>query len=374
LDLSGDQEFFRETTRRFIETTAPVAARRDVDPAGSAFERSWWRSAAELGWTSMLVDEAAGGGSLSGRRVGDALIVAEEMGRQVAPGPFLAVNVVADAVNRSASGRRQVLGGLVDGSLIATWAFAEADGRWEPRAVATEARRNGETIVVNGTKCFVEEAAVADLFLVTAREPGGLVQVLVPRETKGVSVQAADSLDLGRRFGSVHFHEVVLPASAEIDPARSSAAAVERQLEVALVLQCAETVGVLDRCVEFTLEYMHDRRAFGRPIASFQALKHRMADILLWLESAKATTEALSAAIDDGSPEAPRLASVAKSYVGDRSLTIIQECVQFHGGIGVTWEHDLHLYLRRATVNRALYGSPEQHRDRLFDLLELEVA
>jgi alkylation response protein AidB-like acyl-CoA dehydrogenase len=323
----------------------------------------------------MFVDEAAGGGCLSGQRVGDAVIVADEMGRQVAPGPFLAVNVVADAVNRSASGRRQLLGGLVDGSLIATWAFAEANGRWEPGVVATVAQRNGETIVLTGTKCFVEEAAVADLFLVTARElGGGLVQVLVPRESEGVSVRAADSLDLGRRFGSVHFDAVVLPASAEIDPAGSSAAAVERQLEVAVVLQCAETVGILDRCVEFTLEYMNDRRAFGRPIASFQALKHRMADILLWLESAKATTDALAAAIDDESPEAPRLASVAKSYVGDRSLTIIQECVQFHGGIGVTWEHDLHLYLRRATVNRALYGSPEQHRDRLFDLLELEAA
>ena len=205
-------------------------------------------------------------------------------------------------------------------------------------------------------------------------DPMASVQVLVPREAKGVSVRAAASLDLGRRFGRVHFDDVLLPASAELGSAGSSDAAVERQFEVALALQCAETVGMMDRCVEFTLEYMNDRRAFGRPIASFQALKHRMADILLFLESAKATTDALADAIDDGSPEAPRLASVAKSYVGDHSLSIIQECVQFHGGIGVTWEHDLHLYLRRATVNRALYGSPEQHRDRLYDLLDLEVA
>jgi alkylation response protein AidB-like acyl-CoA dehydrogenase len=117
---------------------------------------------------------------------------------------------------------------------------------------------------------------------------------------------------------------------------------------------------------------MDDRYAFGRPISSYQALKHRVADILLWLESAKATTDALITAIDDGAPEAARLASVAKAYIGDKSLTIIQECVQFHGGIGVTWEHDIHLYLRRASVNRAVYGTPEHHRDRLCRLLGME--
>ena len=293
LDLSGDQEFFRETTRRFIESTASVAGLRDLDWHVGAFKPSWWRSAAELGWTSMLVDEAAGGGCLSGRQVGDAIIVAEEMGRQVSPGPFLAVNVVADALNRS-SGEREELGGLVDGSLVATWAFAEADGRWDPLGLGSTARRHGGAIAVSGTKCFVEEAGAADLFLVTARGPDGLVQVLVPREAKGVSVRAAASLDLGRRFGRVHFDDVLLPASAEVGSAGSSDAAVERQFEVALALQCAETVGMMDRCVEFTLEYMNDRRAFGRPIASFQALKHRMADILLFLESAKATTDALA--------------------------------------------------------------------------------
>ena len=139
LDLSGDQEFFRETTRRFIESTASVAGLRDLDWREGVFERSWWRSAAELGWTSMLVDEAAGGGCLSGRQVGDAIIVAEEMGRQVSPGPFLAVNVIADALNRSASGEREELGGLLDGSLIATWAFAEAGGRWDPLGLASTA-------------------------------------------------------------------------------------------------------------------------------------------------------------------------------------------------------------------------------------------
>jgi alkylation response protein AidB-like acyl-CoA dehydrogenase len=172
-----------------------------------------------------------------------------------------------------------------------------------------------------------------------------------------------------RRFGTTTFDRVTLPTSAVVGEIGGAAAQVERQLQLALVLQCAEIVGLLDRVFEFTLEYMHDRYAFGRPIASYQALKHRIADMLLWLESAKGTTDAAIAAVDERADDASRLASVAKSYVAEKAMTIIQECNQFHGGISQTWEHDLHLYLRRATVDRALYGTPEQHRERLCVLL-----
>ena len=144
-----------------------------------------------------------------------------------------------------------------------------------------------------------------------------------------------------------------------------AADAVERQLEIALALQCAETAGAADRVFEFTVEYAQDRFAFGRPIASFQALKHRIADMLQWLEFSKAVSDGAARAIDRGDADAARLASVAKAYVGDRCLDVIDDCVQLNGGIGVTWEHDIHLYSRRAAVNRAVYGSPEQHKERV---------
>ncbi|MEV0478975.1 acyl-CoA dehydrogenase family protein [Streptomyces prunicolor] len=144
---------------------------------------------------------------------------------------------------------------------------------------------------------------------------------------------------------------------------------VERQLQVAIVLQSAETCGALERVFEFTTQWAFDRYSFGRPLASYQALKHRFADMKTWIEACHATTGAAARAVQDGAEDAAELVSVAKSYVGSRSTQILQDCVQMHGGIGVTWEHDLHLYLRRATVNRALYGTPEDHRLRIADII-----
>jgi alkylation response protein AidB-like acyl-CoA dehydrogenase len=140
-------------------------------------------------------------------------------------------------------------------------------------------------------------------------------------------------------------------------------------LQIALALQCADIVGGLGRVFDFTLEYMNDRYAFGRPISSYQALKHRVADVLLMLETARACCDAAVAAFDGGGADAATEASVAKAYVADAAMHIIQECMQFHGGISVTWEHDLHLYLRRASVSRALFGTPEFHRNRICTLL-----
>jgi alkylation response protein AidB-like acyl-CoA dehydrogenase len=370
LDLTEEQEFFRDTTRRFVEAEAPIVNVRRPDGADS----SWWQKAAELGWTSLLVSEEAGGGCLSGRPVADAAIVAEEMGRQVAPGPFCPVSVVASALSADTGRHGESLRSLVAGSTIAVWAFAERGGSWDADGIGATAVSSSDDVVINGVKSFVEAASVADQFLVTARTGKGVTQVLVPAGSEGLTVVPSRSLDLARRFGDVRLEGVRVPRTAVVGEVSGAAAQVERQLQIAIALQCAETVGLLDRVFEFTLQYMNDRYAFGRPISSYQALKHRAADILLWLESAKATTDGLIKAIDEGAPDAVRLASVAKAYIGDKSLTIIQECVQFHGGIGVTWEHDIHLYLRRATVNRAVYGTPEQHRGRLCRLLDLEKA
>ena len=149
-------------------------------------------------------------------------------------------------------------------------------------------------------------------------------------------------------------------------------AAVEHQLEIALALQCAEIVGAADRVFEFTIEYAQDRYAFGRPIASFQALKHRIADMLVWLEFSKSISDAAAKAVDGLGHEDPaRLVSVAKAYVADKCLDLIDDCVQINGGIGVTWEHDIHIYSRRVAVDRAVYGSPEEHKERICALLEV---
>jgi alkylation response protein AidB-like acyl-CoA dehydrogenase len=188
-----------------------------------------------------------------------------------------------------------------------------------------------------------------------------------------------------RRFGRLRLDSLRLPATSVVgEPGRASVA-VRRQLALALLLQCAEMLGLAERTFETTIEYGRERIAFGRPIVSFQVLKHRLADMYGWLEGMKAVTEALAAAVDadvdadidadvdpDGS-DAGRMASVAKSYVGRHCLDIIDDCVQIIGGIGVTWEHDIHLYNRRAVVDRAMFGSPELHEARLAELLADEA-
>jgi alkylation response protein AidB-like acyl-CoA dehydrogenase len=371
LELDEDQQFFWQTTRRFLSSEMPTSAVRALRESEHGYEPGWWRRAAELGWTSMLVSEEHGGGSLSGCPTADAAIVAEEIGRSCAPGPFLPVNLVAAALSDvgSSEQRRGLLGALLSGDAVATWAIAEPGDCWDPTCFTTTAALDGDDVIVHGTKAYVEAASAASHLLVVAGTGPDLTQVLVPAEAPGVHVEHAESLDLVRRFGSVSFDHARLPASSIVGELGKAASQVERQLELALVLQCAELVGVLDRVFEFTVEYMNDRYAFGRPIASYQALKHRVADILLWLESSKGTTDAAAAAIDARREDADRLARVAKSYVADKAMAIIQECNQFHGGISQTWEHDIHLYLRRATVNRAIYGTPEHHRERLCGLL-----
>jgi alkylation response protein AidB-like acyl-CoA dehydrogenase len=238
--------------------------------------------------------------------------------------------------------------------------------------VQLEAKPQGDGFVVRGTKFPVEAAGQADHFLVTARTGDGLSQLLVPAETAGVTVKPMESLDLVRRFSELRFDDVHLPGSALVGEIGGAADDVERQLQVALVLQCAETVGVVERVFEFTLEYMFDRFSFGRPLASYQALKHRVADMKLWLEASHATATAAARAVQARADDASELASAAKSYIADHATAIIQECVQMHGGMGVTWEHDIHLYLRRATVNQLQYGTPGEHRERIAELIGMD--
>ncbi|MCW0214448.1 MAG: acyl-CoA/acyl-ACP dehydrogenase [Pseudonocardia sp.] len=358
LELADDRLFFQQNTRRFLERESPLEHVRELHRTEHGFDPGWWRKAAELGWTTLLASEEDGGGSLSGAPLRDAVIVAEERGRLIAPGPFLPTNVVVSAL--SAGGdpalKEAHLPGLLEGDATAAWASSGL-----PDDLRVEARADGGEIVLDGTAPHVEAAASADLLLVVVRTGDGIAQVAVPRTHPGVTVVPGRSLDLVRRFARVRFEGVRVPRSHLIDGAN----AVERALQVALTLQAAESVGAMDRAFETTFAYMGDRYAFGRAIASYQALKHRVADMLLHLESAKATTDAAARAVDDANPEAGRLVRIAAAYVKDTAPTFVQECVQLLGGIGVTWEHDIHLYLRRVTVNRAVLGTPERYREQI---------
>jgi alkylation response protein AidB-like acyl-CoA dehydrogenase len=373
VELTEEQELFRSTTRKLLENTSPLTTVRAAYELRSGFDGDWWRQAAELGWTSFFISETLGGGCVSGRPTVDAVIVAEEMGRLVAPGPFLPVNVVAAALawRGSEDQQREVCPDLLAGDAVATWAFCEPGGQWNGSSIHATATVGGASdILLEGTKAYVEAGGVAQHLLVTARTHDRLTQLLVPSDAPGVEIVRGRSIDMTRRFARVRFEEVRLPSSAVVGEIGGADADVDRQLQLALALQCAEMVGVADRALEFTLEYGRDRFAFGRPIVSFQALKHRIADMTVWLEGAKAVSDALAAAVDLRDDQTDHLASVAKAYVGDHCLAIVDDCVQLAGGIGVTWEHDIHLYNRRVAVDRAIYGTPEEHKLQLLSLLE----
>jgi len=339
------------------------------DPVG--FRDDYWVRGGDLGWTSVLVSEDLGGGTIGGLGLVDLTLVAHEFGRHAAPGPLAATNVVAATLGEvGTEAQTALLKDLLAGQSIATWCFAEPPPNGGLGAVALDVRLDLEEVVLNGVKRPVESAGQADHLLVTGRTDTGLTQVLVPRATPGISVTPMHTVDLTRRFSVVSFDNVRLPATAVVGEVGQAELQVERQLQRAIVVVNAEAVGAMQAAFDMTVEWAFDRYSFGRPLASYQALKHRFADMKAWLEASHGINDEAAEAVALGSPDAAELVSAAKAFIGQFGGELLQDCVQLHGGIGVTFEHDLHLLLRRHTVNRALYGTPADHRQRLTDLIE----
>jgi alkylation response protein AidB-like acyl-CoA dehydrogenase len=375
LELTDDQELFRETTAKFLERTCPLTTVREwAEKEPTGFPSAWWRQAAELGWTSLLVAEDHGGGSVSGHGLLDLALVAEETGHFVSPGPLVPTNVVAAALSEYGTDaqRARYLPRILTGDAIATWCLSEPGHSGLPTGVTLEATRQGEGFVLTGKKAAVEAGAEAELFMVAALVDGRATQFLIDADAPGVTVVRAEGIDLVRRFATVAFDNVAVPAEGVLGESGGADEQIERLFELAVVLQCASMAGVIDRVFTFTLEYSFDRYSFGRPLASYQALKHRFADMKVWTEASLATADAAARAVDNRSDKGFELVSVAKSYIGDRAPLIVQDCVQLHGGIGVTWDHDLHLFIRRVVQDRALFGTPQDHRERVALALQME--
>lgn len=373
---SPERLLFASTAQAFLAKEASLSRVRELHAAGTSFERDWWRRAAELGWASMLVPEELGGGSVSGDGVGDLALVAEQIGHSVAPGPFHPVNTVlaglADADN--AETLSDTIEALVGGELIASWAVYEPRRGWAPLETTVTATLDGEGYRIDGVKDRVDAGTDCDLFLVVTRIGDDLQQFLIPADAAGVTVEPQESVDLVKRYARVTFDGVTVGTDAAVGAPAQTAALVARQAQVAQVLQCAEVVGILQTVLDFTIQWGLDRYSFGRPLVSYQALKHLYADMKIWLEACRATTAAAVAAVGSRAGDAELLASVAKSYLGEHAAPMLQHSVQLHGGIGVTWEHDLHLFLRRVTLYRSMFGSPEDHNLRVYALAEADKA
>ncbi len=362
-ELEVEQRPLRDAARKFLDHYASSAQVHEIASATPRLDRAYWTAASDLGWTSLLVPEAAGGGSISGHPFADLGVLADESGRHVAPGPLIPCNIVAwvlSHANTPVNG--DALSAILDGSAVAAWALAEGN-RWGPDAIAARAQRTADGYVISGVKHVVEAAPDADLFLVTARVEDGIGHFLVESSRPGLTVRPQRGLDPTRTFGTVEFAAVQVPETA-----CCTGDLTELAYCAAIAIQAAETAASMRTVFDMTIAWVTNRYAFGRVIGSYQAIKHRLAEHLLAVEAAAGVTASLAAALDAGSPDASQLASAAKIHIGDAAVTLVQDAIQIHGGIGMTWEHDLHLHLRRASTNRVVYGSPAEHRERLCRL------
>jgi alkylation response protein AidB-like acyl-CoA dehydrogenase len=357
---------FASTTQSFLEKEASLSRLRELHAAGIAFDAAWWRRAAELGWTSLLVPESLGGGSVSGNGVKDLAVVAELAGRTVAPGPLHPVSTVLAGLVEAPENHEAAIESLVSGELVASWAVYEPGKPWAPLNPGVTATPTESGFRLDGAKDRVEAGAESAVLLVVADCDGTVRQFLVPTDAPGVRVEPQRSVDLVKSYARVHFDGVDVDATAAVGAAEQTAEMISRQAQIAQILQCAEVVGILDAVLTFTIQWGFDRHSFGRPLGSYQVLKHRYADLKIWFEACKAATNAAVAEVAGRSPDAEMAVSVAKSYVGEHAPAMLQDCVQLHGGIGVTWEHDLHLYLRRVMLDRSMFGTPEDHNLRVY--------
>ena len=366
---------FASTTQSFLEKEASLSRLRELHASGTSFEADWWRRAAELGWTSLLVPEDLGGGSVSGNGVADLALVAELAGKTVAPGPLHPVSTVLAGLVEAPENHEDTIESLVSGEIVASWAVYEPGRPWSPLDTTVTATRTETGFRIEGVKDRVEAGAESSVLLVVANCDGAVRQILVPTDAPGVHVESQRSIDMVKSYARVHFDGVEVDAVAAVGSAEQTADLIARQSQIAMILQCAEIVGILETVLDFTIQWGFDRHSFGRPIGSYQALKHKYADLKIWFEACRATTNAAVAEVASRSPGADMAVSVAKSYVGEHAPGMLQDCIQLHGGIGVTWEHDLHLFLRRVTLYRSMFGTPEEHNLHVYALTEqLEPA
>jgi alkylation response protein AidB-like acyl-CoA dehydrogenase len=332
----------------------------------TAHSEALWRKLVELGWTALLVPEEHGG---LGASFEDLIVVLEEAGRALLPGPFLATvlcGTPAVVAGGSAAQRAALLPRLARGDLLMTLAVAEAEGRFDAPGIALRARRDASGIVLSGEKHFVPDAHVAEVLVVAARSGGagedGVTLCLVDARASGVTVTPLRSVDMTRRICRVTLDGVRVPAEAVLGTPGEGWPILRRTLEQATAGLCAEMVGSAQRALDLSVAYAKERHQFGRPIGSFQAIKHKLADMLIAVENARSLAYYAAWAVTEDAPVAAQAVAMAKAYCSDMVKQVTSEAIQAHGGIGFTWEHDMHLFHRRALAQEAAFGSAPAHR------------
>jgi alkylation response protein AidB-like acyl-CoA dehydrogenase len=371
LITTPEQEELRGVMRAFLDrysTEADLRKQIDGDPG---YDIASWRMAAEqIGMQALAIPEELGG---AGFGFDELAVVLEETGRALFTGPVLPSVVLASTVlqlSGDTEAAERHLPGLADGSRVGTVAVSENSTVWRESDVTVTAASGGGGWVLNGTKRFVLSGAEATLLIVAARTGQGvsLFAVDTSEQASGVTIEQLPVMDLTRRLASVTFEDA--PASL-IGTDGAGWATLAKVFDYAIVALACEQVGGAAAVLDSTVDYLKVREQFGRAIGSFQAIKHRCADMLVELESARSAAAYASAALTEDADDASLAASIAKVYCSRAFYHIAAESIQMHGGIGFTWEHPAHLYFKRAKSAEILFGSPAEHRERIAELIEL---
>lgn len=374
LEFTDEQEELRDGVRSMLARECPMSLVRSVVEDGVAAD-DLWKQMVDLGWPALTIAEANGGLGLT---TVELAVVVEELGRVVAPGPFIStVSQFAPLVREagSAEQHQRFLGPVAEGALTGALAITETTTAFDPGGVQATAKADGDGWRLNGEKRFALGAVAADELAIVARVEGsdgdeGVAAFVVPRTD--VEVVPVQALDATRSLAHIVLKDVRVDGDRLLgEPGPTTATAVRRAIEEAITALALETVGVCQTILDVTLEYAKHREQFGVPIGSFQAIKHKFADMLVSLERARATGYFAALTLAEDDDRRSLAASTAKAAAGDCERLFGKEGIQIHGGIGYTWEHDMHLYVRRAKTNGLLLGTASDHRARIADLLGL---
>jgi alkylation response protein AidB-like acyl-CoA dehydrogenase len=361
--FSEEQEELRKSVRKFLEDKSPETEVRRLMETTEGYDPAVWKQMGEqLGLQGLAIPEEFGG---SGYTYVELIVVLEEMGRALLTAPYFSTVALAAntlLVSGDDAAKKEYLPGIASGETIATLAFTEDSGRWDEAGITAEATKSGDGYTINGHKMFVLDGHVANLILVAARTPEGVSIFAVDEGASGLTRTPLSTMDQTRKQARLEFANT--PAKL-IGTAGQGWTVLSKVLDLAAVALAAEQVGGAQKVLEMSVDYAKNRVQFGRPIGSFQAIKHKCADMLLEVESAKSAAYYAGWAAAEDNDELPVVASLAKAYCSDAYFHATAENIQIHGGIGFTWEHPAHLYFKRAKSSELLFGDPTYHRELL---------
>ncbi|MBI1728027.1 MAG: acyl-CoA/acyl-ACP dehydrogenase [Candidatus Rokubacteria bacterium] len=389
--FNEEQDLLRSTARKFLDNECASETVRKLMDGPEGMTPDLWKKIAEQGWTGLIFPDEHGGMGLG---FVDLVVLMEEMGRSVLPGPFFSTVLLGGLAIREAgtdTQKKSWLPRISSGEARATLAWMEPSAELGARGITLQAAAKGTGFTLDGTKLFVHDAHTADVIVVAARTSSGqnppaggqnppaggqdpedgVSLFLVPKGTPGMSVTLLPTMDQTRKLCEVELKNVVLGAEALMGQAGSGWVPLARVIDRATVALCAEMCGGAQKVLEMTVEYAKIRQAFGRPIGSYQGVKHKAADMLVDVENSKSITYYAAWAMDEGVPEGQLAVSMAKAYVSDAYRRVSGAGIQLHGGIGFTWEHDLHLYFKRAKGSEFTFGDATWHRERVAQLVNL---